>query len=632
MKRFALALCACLLTGLAQAATVTVTISQNAVDIDWTSATIADLPGPDGEISLAEAFIATNHSAGRDTIAFAIPQSNWGMQWLYPGRAVLESSVSGFHRAQDAVTVDGRTQTAFTGDTYADGWELVIYSGSLSLGAADCEVFGFDNTDVNVDGANCLVEGLSGPATDISLFSGGGSTMRDNEGGTIKIDRSDANVVVGNRMSRVRVWLADGNVIGGPDAQDRTFLRGYGTINSEGLPAGSTVELFEVTNTLIENNWIGTEDGLTQGNLASTMGIDFSGVCAGVTVRDNLISGILGHGTGPHHAGQLFGYGIFMEGTLSDITLVGNTLGLDINGQPTLGAVRGIDIGNSAYSSFAQVTIGGPDAGQGNAIAGHYFDGIVVGRTVQGVTIRGNSIHDNGWLAIDLIANDFSTGVTPNDVLDADQGGNGLQNFPVITTAAHAAGGVQVSGTLHGAPQEDFDLDFFASPDCDDSGYGQGFLYLGSKAVSTNGAGDASFDAFVPGTVEEGWVITATATRTALGQTSEFSACAAVEGLVTAVEPVDAAPRARLGLPWPNPANPHVTVDLAMAQEGPVRLRVLDAAGRLVATLHDGVAPAGDMRLSWDGRDARGHAAASGLYFFDLTGSASATRKFTLLR
>lgn len=105
--------------------TVTVTTSQDVIDVNFFTATIADLPGPDGKISFLEAIIATNNTPGHQTIAFNIPQSDWILQFLYPGCAVILSGPNGFY-ATDSVTIDGTTQTAFTGDTNPDGAEVAV--------------------------------------------------------------------------------------------------------------------------------------------------------------------------------------------------------------------------------------------------------------------------------------------------------------------------------------------------------------------------------------------------------------------------------------------------------------------------------------------------------------------------
>ena len=60
---------------------------------------------------------------------------------------------------------------------------------------------------------------------------------------------------------------------------------------------------------------------------------------------------------------------------------------------------------------------------------------------LPGNTIRGNSIHDNKFLGIDIGGN----GVTANDIGDAD---NGQQNFPIIASAVPEGAGVRIIGSL----------------------------------------------------------------------------------------------------------------------------------------------------------------------------------------
>lgn len=100
--------------------------------------------------------------------------------------------------------------------------------------------------------------------------------------------------------------------------------------------------------------------------------------------------------------------------------------------------------------------------------------------------------------------------------------------------------------------------------------------------------------------------------------------------LTPVIEP--AALGSRLGQPWPNPCNPRVNVELAVARPGHHLVRVIDAAGRAVATVFDDVAPSGSLVLQWDGRDNTGRAAPSGVYFLELTGASVDTRRFALVR
>jgi hypothetical protein len=519
---------AAVLAGAASAQVVTVTTTADVIDINATTGTVSDLPGPDGLVSFSEAMIATNNTPGHQTVGFAIPATQLG--WCcpqYDGIAVFHSVVGFYWRANDEVTIDGTTQTAFAGDTNPNGAEVLLYGKTFYLNAGNSTLRGFHGTTVQSGGAGSLIEDNTG-ALNLTLFGGGGSLVRDNDCGTIKLDRSDGNVVVGNTMNRVRVLgggsgqPAANNRIGGPTLAERNHLTGYGSYNSEGLPSGAAVQLAWADGTLIENNTIGTTpDGLAQGNSACTMGIVFQSENRDVTVRDNLIAGILGKGQGPHHAGQLFGWAIYFWGSTSNVLIERNTIGLDALGNPTLGSVWGVNVDN-----FSGYTVSGVSLID-NVIAGHIFNGVRVGPTAT-MRLSGNRIHSNGWLGIDLIPTSFQSGVSPNDPLDTDLGGNGVQNYPVLSAARDEGGALRVIGTLGSSALDSFTLEFFASSACDPSGFGQGEVFLGATSVATDAAGAAAFDVLLPAAVPLGWVVTATATLEPLGATSEFSACVPV--------------------------------------------------------------------------------------------------------
>ncbi len=514
-------------TGLAQ--TITVTTVADLRDAGY-SATVATLPGPDGLVSFAEAMIAANNTPGRQTIGFAIPAGQ-----LTAGRAVVHTGGGVGIRASDEVAIDGATQTVFGGDTNPLGAEVAFSPGTIYLNADNSWFSGIDGSTVEVNGSGSLVFDNTG-MNSINLFSGAGSTVANNTVGTIKIDRSDNNLVVGNIAQRIRVlgWVGGGqpardNRIGGPNTADRNFVTGYGTWDSQGFPSGTSVQVFDSIGTVIENNWIGTTpDGMAQGNTASTVGIGFEGVNHGARVRDNLIAGIRGVCTGAHCVGQVFGRGIYFNGSGTDFEVLGNTIGLDASGAPTLGSVLGLDVGYFNFSGIDGVRIGGPNPGDGNVLAGHLSHGIAVQHDVANVRISGNSIHSNGGLGIDLVPTSGVLGVTPNDPLDTDTGGNGLQNFPIVTTAATHGTGLLVQGSLDSAPRQPFTLEFFGSSSCDPSGHGEGQDFLGSAAVFTDASGHAVFTAIVRA-VPAGHFVTATATAEPGGATSEFSACRLVE-------------------------------------------------------------------------------------------------------
>jgi len=84
---------------------------------------------------------------------------------------------------------------------------------------------------------------------------------------------------------------------------------------------------------------------------------------------------------------------------------------------------------------------------------------------------------------------------------------------------------------------------------------------------------------------------------------------------------------------YPNPFNPSTTIRYELAKRTQVELRVYDVHGALVRTLVDGVKGAGAYSLEWNGRDDRGTAVSSGVYFYRITaGDFSDVRKMTLLK
>ncbi len=83
----------------------------------------------------------------------------------------------------------------------------------------------------------------------------------------------------------------------------------------------------------------------------------------------------------------------------------------------------------------------------------------------------------------------------------------------------------------------------------------------------------------------------------------------------------------------PNPFNPTTTIRFELTKSSRVELAVFDAAGARVAELADGVYPAGETDVNWNGTDLEGHRVSSGVYFYRLVSGADVlTRKMVLLK
>ena len=216
------------------------------------------------------------------------------------------------------------------------------------------------------------------------------------------------------------------------------------------------------------------------------------------------------------------GDGVLVNESAAGTVIQGNSIGTDGSGTAALGNANGVLVGPTASNTRA----GGTAAGEGNVIAFNRLAGVAVQGTAsrvtfpRGVRVLGNSIHSNGGQGIDLAAGNFADGVTANDLGDADDGTNGLQNHPVLTGVV----GTSVFGRLHSNPNGTFRIEFFADTARHPSGFGQGRTLIGVREVTTDAVGNAAIDTTSP-TDLTGRFVTATATNVSsfLTETSEFS-------------------------------------------------------------------------------------------------------------
>ncbi len=434
-----------------------------------------------GPGSLRQAITDANATPGADTIAFNIPGP--GVHTITP--------VTALPTVVEAATIDGYTQPGSSVNTdpiATNAIVLIELDGSATSGEVGLLLF-----------PSSLVQGLVINRWTSGIQMNGGFTGSTVRGCFIGTDPTGS--------------LAQGNgtgispsspdcVVGGPLPADRNLVSG----NDLGIyVAGPGAE--------IRGNLIGTD---------ATGMVALPNTQSGITCASGAPATTVG-GTGAGDGNVISGnnLGIWLSQFNSPNVIQGNLIGTTADGTGPLGNLDGIhmNVGGDAN------TIGGLGAGEANVIAYNRRAGVFV--TTNGGSrnlIRGNSIHDNGGLGIDL-GND---GPEFNDPQDADNGANALQNFPILQSVEHlgpqGAGSTRVVGKFGSAPSETFDLDFYSNPECSNfpREFIEGEVYLGSSQVTTDANGDASIDVTLPVTTEAGARISITATDPD-GNTSEFS-------------------------------------------------------------------------------------------------------------
>lgn len=442
-----------------------------------------------GAGSLRQALFDSNArvSSNNNTIAFNIPGG--GVQTIAP--------LSELPAIVTPVTIDGFTQPGATANTLSNGNNaaLRIRLNGVSAGAA--------SSGLIIVGSNSVVRGLIvARFGDYGIELSGARRTRI-EGNFIGIDSDSSDA--GNTLDGILVNNSAENLIGGLTPAARNVISGN---NDSGILIANPPS----SNNVVQGNFIGTDltGTLDRGNSAAGVQINnaagnlVGGTAAGAR---NLISGNNGEGVE-----------IFAQGATNNV-VQGNLIGTDITGVlPLANSLYGVYITTSARDNL----IGGTNTGAGNVIWFNGDDGVFV-QSGTNNAIRANSLSMNGTLVTELGIDLGGSGVTTNDVGDVDAGANQLQNWPVVTNAVANAASTLVQGVLNSRASETYQLDFFANVACELSGNGEGGLWLGAGAVTTDAGGIAVFSFSLPRRVAGRW-ITATATDSS-GNTSEFSPC-----------------------------------------------------------------------------------------------------------
>ena len=437
-----------------------------------------------GAGSLRQAILDANGLFGADTIAFNIPGA--GVHTITPSTSLPEIS--------ETVSIDGYTQPGASANTDPIATNAVIL---IELDGSTAGGTGLHVGHI----ADSVIRGLAiGNWAAVGLQATGAGTAV--QGCFIGTDASGTAA----RPNGQGLEPFNGGMdmlIGGTDPADRNLISG--NVFGIYLQNGGAV---------IQGNLIGTD---ASGEIALP-NTDTGIVCATFTPPGATIGG-----SAPGARNVISGNarGIWISQDNSVNVIQGNLIGVAASGTAPLGNGAGIftNVGGN------DTVIGGVGPGEANVIAHNLSHGVFL--TSNGGSensVRGNAIFGNGGLGIEI----GSAGPDFNDPLDADNGPNHQQNFPILTAVEHlgpqGVGGTRIVGKLHSAPSTTFDLDFYSNPACSNfpREFIEGEIYLGSAQVTTDASGNATFDQTFPVTTEAGARISSTATDPG-GNTSEFS-------------------------------------------------------------------------------------------------------------
>ena len=439
-------------------------------------------------------------------------------------------------RADDA-TIDGAGSVIDGSALVEEGVDGLAVQGARAL-IGDLGLSNFSGSGLHLDGAagatlmGVRVEGngtgllIDNGATDVTVGpgevrgvvaagnAGDGVVIAGEETGGVVVRNSligvdEGGVARGNGGAGVRIAAgAAGNTIGAglADTPGLTAsqvgevvhtIQGTVTVNGLAAPAGTVVEAF------------------------------LDGAAAGATVV-GLVEAIGGAG---------FVLTILGPGETVTFEVDGVVVDSVVDFEP--GAVTIVAL---AVSSAAAPVADLRQLPGGNVIAFNAGNGIrVEGATSLRNTFRGNAIHSNGALAIDLVsAGDPASGVTPNDTADLDEGPNGLLNRPSIDRVSFE-GDV---ATVEGATEPGTTVDLYAVVDpagiangAAGSGGAGGAVRLLATTVVTGSRFTISDLA-----VGDATALTALATDGS-GNTSEFAQNVEIDAapLISAVSPASGA-------------------------------------------------------------------------------------------
>ena len=510
-----------LAASVAGGATFTVTSTADTPDANPADGVCGDASGACTlRAAISQANASANPSGSTDIISFDIP--GIGPHVIRPINLLPDIT--------EAVVIDGYTQPNASPNTLPLTNNASIM---IEIDGSRAPIF-FSAGLLTINATDCVVRGLAIHSYLINIRVERGSNVI--EGNFIGLDAS--GTVAPSNADRREIGLfidrSGNNRIGGTLPSARNVISSNGFVGIYIFQRGAE-------NNVVQGNFIGTD---ITGTIAIPNGdninVEFKGGGILLEIAD---SNIIGGNTSAARniiSGNLW-YGIKVQ--TSDFNIIqSNWIGVAADGNPLGNELSGISVDDTEPSDNL---IGGTGPSEGNVIAHNGNAGVLIGARATRTRILSNSIFQNNDLGIDLTSatgcdgtagrEHCPDGVSPNDPLDSDGGPNDRQNFPVLSGVSRMGGSTRIDGTISSMPSTPYRIELFSSVQCDPLGNGEGNTLLSSADVSTDSEGNASFGITPTVAIPSNRYLTATATDTLLGNTSEFSACLAANSPPVAV-------------------------------------------------------------------------------------------------
>ena len=386
------------------------------------------------DCSLRGAIIAANLTPADDTIEFNLPTDDPGFQPATQHWLILVGTTA-LPFIETRIIIDGLTQPGAIANTNRPSEGGL--NGSLKIELRPGSSSGPQQVGLQIVGNNFAAPASTIRGLAISRFQSqiqlGGSSAHRVEGCYIGTDINGTAASLntfGGRGNGVRIQGPGAYRIGGLLPAERNLISGLST----GIVFQAVSEGIR-----IQGNLIGTD-------VSGTLGIGniSDGIASSAPIRNGQIGGITSDARNIISASHFSALRLFSGAPteLAGTLIEGNYFGTDVSGRKPLGnglnpsspsqTMATILIGGTTCS----IAIGGSAPGQANLIAFGGAAGIQNDRCL-GVATPLNHYHGNRGIPLDNVNGGGFVGSTPNDIDDADdQGGNRMQNFPVIDLPA----------------------------------------------------------------------------------------------------------------------------------------------------------------------------------------------------